>query len=85
MQPVIDHIQITVKDIKQAEKFYDKLMPILGFDLAKKVSATIQEHDLYVVEYLIYKFSNTENVFSINTFAMLYACVISLRKSSLTL
>ena len=52
MQPVIDHIQITVKDIKQAEKFYDKLMPILGFDLAKKVSATIQEHDLYVVEYL---------------------------------
>lgn len=52
MQPVIDHIQITVKDIKQAEKFYDKLMPILGFDLAKKVSATIQGHDLYVVEYL---------------------------------
>jgi catechol 2,3-dioxygenase-like lactoylglutathione lyase family enzyme len=52
MQPVIDHIQITVKDIEQAEKFYDQLMPILGFDLTKKISALIQKHDLYVIEYL---------------------------------
>ena len=48
----IDHIQITVKDMKVAEPFYDKLMPILGFDLSHKVSAVIKEHDLYVVEYL---------------------------------
>lgn len=52
MQPAIDHIQITVKDIKKAEPFYDRLMPILGFDLSQKVSAEIEEHDLYVVEYL---------------------------------
>ena len=48
----IDHIQVTVKDMSIAEPFYDKLMPILGFDLEKKVSAVIEEHDLYVVEYL---------------------------------
>lgn len=51
MQP-IDHIQITVRDMKTAERFYDQLMPILGFDLQNKVSAVIEEHDLYVVEYL---------------------------------
>ena len=48
----IDHIQITVKDMAVAEPFYDKLMPILGFDPQNKVSAVIDEHDLYVVEYL---------------------------------
>ena len=52
MQPCIDHLQITVKDMSVAEPFYDKLMTILGFDIRKKVSATIEEHDLYVVEYL---------------------------------
>lgn len=48
----IDHIQITVKNMELAEPFYDKLMPILGFDLENKISAVIKEHDLYVVEYL---------------------------------
>lgn len=52
MRPTIDHIQLTVKDILAAEPFYDQLMPILGFDLTQKVSAEIEEHDLYVVEYL---------------------------------
>lgn len=51
MKPVIDHIQITVKDIKVAEGFYDKFLPVLGFDIRKKVSAFIEEHDFYVVEY----------------------------------
>lgn len=46
----IDHIQITVRDMKAAEPFYDKLMPILGYDLEKKISAVIEENDLYVVE-----------------------------------
>ena len=36
MKPIIDHIQITVKDLKIAEPFYDKLMPVLGFDLSRK-------------------------------------------------
>ena len=51
MKPIIDHIQITVKDIKTAEPFYDKLLPILGFDINSKVSAEIEEHNFYVVEY----------------------------------
>ena len=52
MKPIIDHIQITVKNMKIAEPFYDKLMPILGYSLTDKISAVIEEHDLYVVEYL---------------------------------
>lgn len=52
LQPTIDHLQVTVKDMAIAEPFYDRLMPLFGFDLADKVSAVIPEHDLYVVEYL---------------------------------
>lgn len=51
MKPIIDHIQLTVKDIKVAEAFYDKFLPLLGFDIKNKVSALIEEHDFYVVEY----------------------------------
>ena len=51
MKPIIDHIQITVKDINIAEPFYDKFLPLLGFDIRNKVSAVIKEHDFYVVEY----------------------------------
>lgn len=51
MLPIIDHIQITVKDMKIAETFYDKFLPILGFDIKKKVNAYIIEHDLHVIEY----------------------------------
>ena len=51
MKPIIDHIQITVKNINIAESFYDKFLPLLGFDIKSKVSAVIEEHDFYVVEY----------------------------------
>ncbi|RIH62709.1 glyoxalase [Mariniphaga sediminis] len=51
MRPIIDHIQITVKDLKVAEKFYDRFLPIVGFDINKKVTAFIQEHDFHVIEY----------------------------------
>ena len=51
MKPVIDHIQITVKDLTVAESFYDKFLPVLGFDLKNKVKAFIEEHDFHVVEY----------------------------------
>ncbi|MBN1767810.1 MAG: VOC family protein [Prolixibacteraceae bacterium] len=51
MRPVIDHIQITVKDLDSAEKFYDKFLPILGFDIKNKVKATISENDFHVIEY----------------------------------
>ncbi len=51
MQPVIDHIQITVKDLSIAEIFYDDLMPILGFDLNKKSKGTVTAHEFDVIEY----------------------------------
>ena len=52
MTPRIDHIQITVKDFEQSERFYDKLMPILGFDLAKKGKGRVEAHDFDVIEYV---------------------------------
>jgi catechol 2,3-dioxygenase-like lactoylglutathione lyase family enzyme len=51
MKPIIDHIQITVKDLNVAEPFYDKLMPILGFDLSRKGKGRVEQHDFDVVEY----------------------------------
>jgi len=51
MEPVIDHIQITVRDLRVAEPFYDQLMPLLGFVPLKKGKATIAAHDFEVVEY----------------------------------
>ena len=52
MEPIIDHIQITVKDMSIAVPFYDKLLPLLGFDVQRKVSAVIEEHECHVVEYI---------------------------------
>jgi len=51
MEPIVDHIQITVKDMSIAVPFYDKFLPLLGFDIQDKVSAVIEEHDFCVVEY----------------------------------
>ena len=51
MKPIIDHIQITVKDMKVAEDFYDKFLPVLGFDINRKVNAFIKKHDFHVIEY----------------------------------
>lgn len=51
MEPIIDHIQITVRDMSTAVPFYDQLMPLLGFDLQRKNSAIIEEHEFHVVEY----------------------------------
>ncbi len=51
MQPVIDHIQITVKDMNLAVTFYDRLMPLLGFDPKRRSSAVVEQHEFQVVEY----------------------------------
>jgi catechol 2,3-dioxygenase-like lactoylglutathione lyase family enzyme len=51
MKPIIDHIQITVKDMGTAVPFYDKLLPLLGFNIERKVDAFIEAHDFHVVEY----------------------------------
>ena len=51
MEPIIDHLQITVKDLGVAAPFYDRLLPLLGFDLRRRVSAVIDAHEFHVVEY----------------------------------
>ncbi len=51
MKPVIDHLQITVKDIRGAEVFYDKLMPLLGFDLKHKHKGSAPSHEFEAIEY----------------------------------
>jgi len=51
MDPVIDHIQITVRDMSVAVPFYDKLLPLLGFDPRRRSSAVIEAHEFHVVEY----------------------------------
>ena len=45
MKPIIDHVQITVKDMAVAVPFYDNFLPLLGFDLKRRVSAAIEDHD----------------------------------------
>ena len=51
MEPIIDHIEITVRDMSVALPFYDKLLPLLGFDLANRSRARIDEHEKHVVSY----------------------------------
>ena len=51
MEPIIDHIEITVKDMQVAVPFYDKLLPLLGFDVQSRVTAVMEEHDKQVVQY----------------------------------
>lgn len=51
MEPIIDHIQITVRDMSVAVPFYDKLLPLLGFDVQSRVSAVFEAHEFHVVEY----------------------------------
>jgi catechol 2,3-dioxygenase-like lactoylglutathione lyase family enzyme len=67
MNPIIDHIQITVKDLKIAESFYDKLLPVLGFDLSRKSKGRVAEHEFDVVEYyhpmLIFGINSPREVF----------------------
>lgn len=62
MEPVVDHIQVTVQNMAVAVEFYDKLMPLLGFSPAKRSSAVIESHDLHVVEY-----SHPRLAFAINS------------------
>ena len=51
MEPNIDHLSITVKNIKRAEDFYDKFLPIVGFDINLKNHDAVPEHYYEVVEY----------------------------------
>ena len=51
MEPIIDHIEITVKDMSAAVPFYDNLLPLLGFDLKRRASVIIDAHEKHVVTY----------------------------------
>ena len=51
MEPVIDHIEITVRDMSVAVPFYDQLLPLLGFNPNNRVSAAMPDHDKEVVVY----------------------------------
>lgn len=51
MLPMIDHIHITVEDIDRTERFYDKLLPLLGFDLSLKEYDAVPENEYRIVEY----------------------------------
>lgn len=51
MEPIVDHVQITVRDLDAAALFYDRLMPLLGFDPKRRGSAAVPAHDFRVVEW----------------------------------
>ncbi len=50
MEPIIDHIQITVRDMTRAVPFYDRLLPLLGFDMQRRVETVVDGH-LHVCSY----------------------------------
>ena len=51
MEPTIDHIEITVRDMATAVPFYDRLLPLLGFDLKNRSDTLIERHEKQVVSY----------------------------------
>jgi predicted lactoylglutathione lyase len=71
MKPVIDHIQITVKDLQIAEPFYDKFLAILGFDMNRKSKGRVAKHEFDVIEYfhplLIFGINSPRNEFKEET------------------
>jgi catechol 2,3-dioxygenase-like lactoylglutathione lyase family enzyme len=71
VEPIIDHIQITVKDMSIAVPFYDKVLPLLGFDIKRKVSAVFEEHEFHVVEYthprLAFAITSPRKAFAVDT------------------
>lgn len=51
MEPLIDHIEVTVRDMATAVPFYDRLLPLLGFDLTHRSDAVLERHEKHVVSY----------------------------------
>lgn len=51
IKPRIDHIHITVGDLERAERYYDRLLPLLGFDLSLKEHDHVPEHEYHIVDY----------------------------------
>ena len=57
MVPRIDHIELTVADLDRAERFYDTLLPLLGFDLKHKAREEFPEHQHIELDYATAEFS----------------------------
>lgn len=51
MQPMLDHIHLTVENLERAERFYDAFLPLVGFDLARKERDAVPAHAYELVEY----------------------------------
>lgn len=51
MEPLIDHIEVTVRDMAAAVSFYDRFLPLLGFELGGRSDALIERHEKRVVSY----------------------------------
>ena len=68
MEPFIDHIEITVRDMTTAVPFYDRLLPLLGYDLANRSEAVFEQYEKRVVSYehprLGFAITSPLNVFS---------------------
>lgn len=51
MEPILSHIEITVRDMEKAIAFYDKFLPLLGYSLDMRSEATLPAHEKHVVSY----------------------------------
>ena len=57
MRPHIDHVELTVSDLSRAERFYDALLPLLGFDLRHKGRGDFSDFDHTEIDYATADFS----------------------------
>ena len=51
MTPLLDHLHVTVRDLKRAERFYDQFLPLLGFDLRYKEYDRKEANAYEIIEY----------------------------------
>ncbi len=51
IEPILDHIEITVSSMERAIPFYDQFLPLLGFDLKDRSEAVLEDHQKHVVSY----------------------------------
>ena len=51
MEPVIDHVEITVRDMDAAVAFYDRFLPLVGYDRARRGEAFLERHEKRIVFY----------------------------------
>ena len=70
MTPTIDHLSITVRYLDAAEAFYDRLLPILGFDLAHKSRGRVEVREFEAIGYM-----HPQLIFGINSPRATILCI----------